>query len=162
MNLFQKNRLVLLLALLALIPLSACGGDSSGSGPGGQRNAPDSITVLADSSLKKAFTRMGNQFETQNPGSTVTFTYGESTALAQQASAGDPGDTLTTNSKQAMNSAQKVQLGQLETFATKGPAVYQIVTLTQSRNTTLSQRFVDLVSSPTGQNILQQAGFGPP
>jgi ABC-type molybdate transport system substrate-binding protein len=151
-NLFQKNRLVLLLALLALIPLSACGGDSSGSGPGGQR----------DSSLKKAFTRMGNQFETQNPGSTVTFTYGESTALAQQASAGDPGDTLTTNSKQAMNSAQKVQLGQLETFATKGPAVYQIVTLTQSRNTTLSQRFVDLVTSPTGQNILQQAGFGPP
>src|ERR1043165_274991 len=91
-NLFQKNRLVRLLALLAVIPLSACGGDSSG--PGGQRNAPDSITVLADSSLKKAFTRMGNQFETQNPGSTVSFTYGASTALAQQASAGDPGDTL--------------------------------------------------------------------
>jgi ABC-type molybdate transport system substrate-binding protein len=160
-NLVPKNRLALLLALVALIPLSACGGDGS-SGPGGQRNAPDSIAVLADSSLKKAFTRMGNQFETQNPGSTVTFTYGASTSLAQQASAGDPGDTLTTNSKEAMNSAQKAQLGQLETFATKGTAVYQIVTLNQSRNTTLSQRFIDLVTSPTGQSILQRAGFGTP
>jgi ABC-type molybdate transport system substrate-binding protein len=145
-NLVPKNRLALLLALVALIPLSACGGDGS-SGPGGQRNAPDSIAVLADSSLKKAFTRMGNQFETQNPGSTVTFTYGASTSLAQQASAGDPGDTLTTNSKEAMN---------------KGTAVYQIVTLNQSRNTTLSQRFIDLVTSPTGQSILQRAGFGTP
>lgn len=160
MNLFQKNRLVLLLALLALIPLSACGG--SGSGPGGERNAPDSITVLADSSLKQAFTRMGKEFETQNPGSTVTFTYGASTSLAQQASAGDPGDALTTDSKQAMDSAEKVQLGQEATFATKGPAVYQIVTLTQAKNGTLSQRFVDLVTSSTGQNILQEAGFGPP
>jgi len=160
-NLLQKNRLALLLALLTLIPLSACGGDG-GSGPGGQRNAPDSITVLADSSLKKAFTRMGNQFETQNPGSTVTFSYGASASLAQQASAGDPGDVLTTNSKKAMNSTQKVQLGQLATIATQGPAVYQIVTLIQSKNTTLAQRFIDLVTSPTGQNILQQAGFGPP
>jgi ABC-type molybdate transport system substrate-binding protein len=156
-----RTRLVLLFPLLAVLALPACGGDD-GSGPGGQRNAPSSIVVLADSSLKQAFTRMGNQFESQNPGNTVTFTYGTSTALAQQAVAGDPGDVLSTNSRDAMNSAQKVQLGQLETFASKGPATYQIVTLTQSRNTTLAQRFIDLVTSPTGQKILKLAGFGPP
>ncbi len=89
----------------------------------------------------------------------MNFTYGPSSSLAQKAVAGDPGDVLTTNAKQAMDSAQKVQLGQLETFATKGPAVYQIVTLIQSKNTALSQDFIDLVTGPAGQQVLSQAGF---
>jgi len=160
-NNFLRTRLVLLFPLLALFALSGCGGDDS-TGPGGQRNAPSSILVLADSSLKDAFTKMGKQFETENPGSTVKFSYGTSSSLAQQAVAGDPGDVLTTNARQAMDSAQKVQLGQLATIATKGPAVYQIVTLTQSKNTSLGQRFIELVTGPTGQGILQEAGFGPP
>jgi ABC-type molybdate transport system substrate-binding protein len=158
---FQRKPLIALFALFALLPLSGCGGDSSG-GPGGQRDAPSAITVLADSSLKTPFTKLGRQFEGQNPGSTVTFTYGASTDLAKQAVAGDPGDVLTTNSQQAMNSAEKVQLGQLQTFATKGPAIYQIVTLTQSKNTTLAQQFITLVTGPSGQKVLTQAGFGPP
>jgi len=155
-----RPRLVLLFPLLAVLALPACGGDD-GSGSGGRRDAPNSIVVLADSSLKQAFTRMGAQFESQNPGNTVTFTYGKSTALAQQAVAGDPGDVLSTNSRDAMNSAQKAQLGQLATFASKGPATYQIVTLLQSKNTALAQRFIDLVTSPTGQQILKAAGFAP-
>jgi len=155
---FRKTHLVVLAALFALVPLSGCGGSDS-TGPGGERNAPSSITVLADSSLKDAFTKLGNQFESENPGSTVNFTYGPSSSLAQKAVAGDPGDVLTTNAKQAMDSAQKVQLGQLETFATKGPAVYQIVTLIQSKNTSLSQDFIDLVTGPAGQQVLSQAGF---
>src|SRR4051812_1683955 len=156
----RKTHLFLLplLALLALVPLSACGGSDS-TGPGGQRNAPSSITVLADSSLKDAFTKLGDQFENENPGSTVNFTYGPSSSLAQQAVAGDPGDVLATNAKQAMDSAQKVQLGQLATFATKGPAVYQIVSLVQSKNTALGQEFIDLVTGPSGQQVLNQAGF---
>ena len=153
--------LPLLLALLALVPLSACGGSDS-TGPGGERNAPSSITVLADSSLKDAFTKLGNQFESENPGSTVDFTYGSSSSLAQRAVAGDPGDVLATNDKQAMDSAQKVQLGQLATFATKGPAVYQIVSLVQSKNTALSQEFINLVTGPSGQQVLSEAGFAAP
>jgi molybdate transport system substrate-binding protein len=153
--------LLALLALLALPSLSACGGSDS-TGPGGQRNAPSSITVLADSSLKDGFTKLGNQFESENPGSTVNFTYGPSSSLAQKAVAGDPGDVLATNDKQAMDSAQKVQLGQLATFATKGPAVYQIVSLVQSKNTSLSQEFIDLVTGPSGQQVLTQAGFAAP
>jgi ABC-type molybdate transport system substrate-binding protein len=157
----QRNPLILLLALFALIPLSACGGDSSG-GPGGQRDAPNAITVLADSSLKTAFTRLGHQFESQNPGTTVTFTFGASSALAKQAVAGDPGDVLSTADQQSMNSAESVQLSQLQTFATKGQAIYQIVTLDQSKNTSLSGQFITLVTGPSGQKVLTQAGFGPP
>ncbi len=67
MKILQKNRLLLLPAVLALIPLTACGGGSDSTGPGGQRNAPNSILVLADSSLKAAFTQIGTQFEARTP-----------------------------------------------------------------------------------------------
>ncbi len=162
MKIFVKHRLALLPVLLALIPLTACGGSDSSTGPGGQRNAPSSISVLADSSLKKAFTQLGQQFEAQNSGSTVTFTYGPSTTLAQQAAGGGAGDVLTTNDNQAMDSAQKVQLTSPATFATKGTATYQIVTLTQSKNTSLSNQFINLVTSSAGQQVLRQNGFGAP
>jgi molybdate transport system substrate-binding protein len=39
---------------------------------------------------------------------------------------------------------------------------YPIVTLKQSKNAGLAQDFVDLVTGSTGQQILQQAGFGKP
>jgi ABC-type molybdate transport system substrate-binding protein len=158
-KIFQKSSLVLVLALLSVIPLSACGGDASG--PGGQRDAPNAITVLADSSLKGAFTQLGTQFESQS-GATVTFTFGASADLAQQAAGGAAGDVLATADQADMNSAEKVQLGVVKIFATKGPATYQIVTLTQSKNTSLGQSFVNLVSSSSGQQALHQAGFRTP
>jgi ABC-type molybdate transport system substrate-binding protein len=161
-KIFQKSRLVLLPVLLALIPLAACGGGSDSTGPGGQRNAPSSISVLADSSLESAFTKIGQQFESQNSGSTVTFKFGSSAGLAQQALAGDPGDLLTTADQADMNSTAKVQLNEPKIFATKGSATYAIVTLTQSKNTSLGQQFINLVTSPSGQQILHQAGFAAP
>ncbi len=36
------------------------------------------------------------------------------------------------------------------------------MTLTQSKNTSLSQEFINLVTGPSGQQVLHQAGFGPP
>jgi ABC-type molybdate transport system substrate-binding protein len=158
----RKNYLALVLALVALVPLTACGGSSDSTGPGGQRNAPSSILVLADSSLKDAFTQIGKQFEAQNAGSTVNFTYGSSSALSQQAVAGDPGDLLTTADQADMNSAEKVQLTSPKLFASKGSATYAIATLTQSKNTSLSQQFINYVVSDAGQKILLQDGFGPP
>ena len=162
MKILPKNRLLLLPALLALIPLTACGGGSDSTGPGGQRNAPSSITVLADSSLKTAFTQIGQQFEAQNSGSTVNFTFGPSATLSQQALAGDPGDLLSTSNQADMNKTQKVQLNSPQLFASKGSATYAIVTLIQSKNTSLGQQFINFVTSPAGKQILLKDGFGPP
>ena len=156
------NRLVLLPALLALFALSACGGSDSSTGPGGQRNAPSSIVVLADTSLKGAFTKLGQQFESQNPGSTVTFQYGASADLAKQAVAKDPGDVLATTDQASMVSAQPAQLGSPQVFATKGSDQCQIVTLTQAKNTALSTQWINLVLSDSGQQVLRQSGFGAP
>ena len=162
MKILQKNRLLLLPAVLALIPLTACGGSSDSTGPGGQRNAPSSITVLADSTLKAAFTQIGTQFEAQNSGTTVKFTFGPSATLSQQALAGDPGDLLSTSNQADMDSTDKVQLNSPQLFASKGSATYAIVTLTQSLNSTLSQQFINFVTSQAGKQILVNDGFGPP
>ena len=157
------HRLVLLVGLLALIPLSACGGSDSSTGPGGQRNAPSAITVLADSSLRAAFTQLGKQFETQNAGSTVTFQYGASAELANQAAAGDPGDVLATTDQASMVSAQSAQLSGATVFATsKDGGQCQIATLRQSKNTSLSNSFINFVKGPDGKQALAAAGFGAP
>jgi ABC-type molybdate transport system substrate-binding protein len=163
-NFVRKHRLALLPALLALLvaaTLSACGGNDS-TGRGGQRNAPSTITVLADSSFRAAFTQLGKQFETQNSGATVTFTYGSSAQLSQQAVAGDPGDVLATADQQSMVAAQSVQLSAPKVFASQGSNQCQIVTLRQSRNTALSNQFINLVMSQSGQATLRKAGLGAP
>jgi ABC-type molybdate transport system substrate-binding protein len=161
-RIFQKSRLVLLPALVALFALTACGGSDDSTGPGGQRNAPSSITVLADSSLKSAFTQIGKDFEEQNAGSTVNFTWGTSADLSQQAVDGDPGDVLATTDQQSMVAAQKVQISTPRVFATQGSNQCQIVTLQQSKNTSLSNQFINQVLSQSGQQVLRQAGFGAP
>jgi molybdate transport system substrate-binding protein len=55
---------------------------------------------------------------------------------------------------------------QVKAFPVPGAAkqitTYPIVTLSQSKNADLAQEFVDLVTGSTGQQILQQAGFGKP
>ena len=92
----------------------------------------------------------------------MTFTYGTSAALSQQAVNGDAGDVLATTDQQSMVSAQKVQLGSPQVFATQGSNQCQIVTLIQSKNTALSKQFISLVTSPSGQQVLQQNGFSAP
>jgi molybdate transport system substrate-binding protein len=46
--------------------------------------------------------------------------------------------------------------------AAKQITTYPIVTLTQSKQSTLAQQFLDLVTGSTGQQVLAQAGFGKP
>jgi molybdate transport system substrate-binding protein len=56
--------------------------------------------------------------------------------------------------------------GQVRSFPVPGSAsqitTYPIVTLKQTGSTSLSEAFVDLVTGPTGQQVLAKAGFGPP
>jgi molybdate transport system substrate-binding protein len=46
--------------------------------------------------------------------------------------------------------------------AGKQVTTYPIVTLDQSKNSTLAQEFVDLVTGSRGQQVLAKAGFGAP
>jgi molybdate transport system substrate-binding protein len=74
---------------------SATTGSSSGS-PNG------SITVFAAASLKESFSAIGTAFEAADPGTTVTFTFGASSALAQQIVQGAPADVFASASPRNM------------------------------------------------------------
>jgi molybdate transport system substrate-binding protein len=58
--------------------------------------------VLAASSLKEAFTTIGQQFEAANPGVKVTFSFAASSALAQQINSGAPADVFASASTSTM------------------------------------------------------------
>jgi molybdate transport system substrate-binding protein len=61
-----------------------------------------SITVFAASSLKEAFTTLGQQFEAANPGTKVTFSFGASSTLATQITSGAPADVFASASPKNM------------------------------------------------------------
>ncbi len=55
-----------------------------------------SVTVSAAASLTEAFTKMGEQFEKQHEGTTVTLNFAASSALAAQITAGAPADAFAS------------------------------------------------------------------
>jgi len=92
---------------------TACGSSSSSTSSGSTPSTPasssapalsGSITVFAAASLTGAFTDLGKQFEAAHPGTTVKFSFGSSSTLAQQIIAGAPADVFAsasaTNMKQ--------------------------------------------------------------
>jgi len=58
--------------------------------------------VLAAASLTETFTQLGAEFEAENPGVTVIFSFGASSALAQQVVSGAPGDLFASASPTTM------------------------------------------------------------
>jgi molybdate transport system substrate-binding protein len=87
------------LALLPLLALAGCGGES---GDGGR---PE-LTVLAAASLTDAYQELASSFE-QEHGAEVTFVFGSSTDLAAQAADGAPGDVLSTADADSMQVAEE-------------------------------------------------------
>ena len=70
----------------------------------------------------------------------------------------DAGLVYTTDAVAAGDQVTQLQIpGSAEQITT-----YPIVTLDQSKHADLAQEFVDLVTGPTGRQVLQQAGFGKP
>ena len=76
----------------------SCG--SSAPSPDGRLTG--SITVFAAASLTKTFTQLGKDFEAAHPGTTVRFSFGSSSALAQQIIAGAPADLFASASTKNM------------------------------------------------------------
>ena len=90
----------IVLAAVAAAGLTACGSDSAsttttgGAASGSGVSGP--ITVFAAASLTESFTRIGKDFEAANPGTTVTFNFAGSSALATQIDQGAPADVFAS------------------------------------------------------------------
>ena len=97
--------------LTATLTLTACG-------TGGEDAGDGRLTVLAAASLTDVFGTLGDRFESET-GASVTFSYGSSTDLAEQAAEGAPGDVLATADAASMQVAEDAGVtGATERFAT--------------------------------------------
>ncbi|MEO7980828.1 MAG: molybdate ABC transporter substrate-binding protein, partial [Sporichthyaceae bacterium] len=89
-------------AVVALLALAGCGGSSGGAASSSGSPSVDAISgtivVLAASSLTESFTTLGTTFESQHPGTTVTFSFAASSELATQIEGGAPGDVFASAS----------------------------------------------------------------
>ena len=103
------------LTAAALAALAAAGCSSSTSSPASGAASPaapatsspaaqtGAITVFAAASLKETFTQLGKQFEAAHPGDTVKFSFGASSALAEQINSGAPADVFASASPKNMD-----------------------------------------------------------
>jgi molybdate transport system substrate-binding protein len=79
------------------------GGSSSSSGASSSPAAKGTVIVFAAASLQESFTPIGKQFEAANPGTTVKFSFGASSALAEQINQGAPADVFASASPKNMS-----------------------------------------------------------
>ncbi len=104
-----------LTALLLAGSLAACGSDDDA--PDGADSSE--LTVLAAASLTDVFEDLATEFESAHDGTTVTFSFGSSTDLAEQVADGAPGDVLATADETSMQLAEDAGVtGDVSTFAT--------------------------------------------
>jgi len=100
----RKRALAVLACSLAV--LGAC---SKGLSPGDSTPSVGkaTLTVLAAASLTDAFTTIGKQFEAQDGGATVRFSFGPSDGLAGQIQSGAPTDVFASASSKWMDAVQQ-------------------------------------------------------
>ena len=91
------------------VAMAGCGSSGAGSGSGGGTPATSTggvtgrITVFAAASLTSAFTGLGKQFEAAHRGTTVRFSFGPSSGLAEQIGQGAPADVFASASGTIMD-----------------------------------------------------------
>ena len=87
--------------------LTAAVGCSSNSEPA---QASGKVVVMAAASLKSAFTKIGQQFKTDNPGSSVDFEFAGSSELATQLTQGATADVFASADTAQMDTVAKAGL----------------------------------------------------
>jgi molybdate transport system substrate-binding protein len=89
---------------VAALALVACGssGSSTSTSVSAGGSPSGSITVFAAASLTESFTAIGSAFQAANAGTKVRFSFGASSALAQQITSGAPADVFASASPENM------------------------------------------------------------
>jgi molybdate transport system substrate-binding protein len=104
----------LIASALAIGGVAACSSSGSPSGSSGSSSGlSGSITVFAASSLKEAFTTLGDQFMKAHSGTTVTFSFDASSTLAEDITQGQKSDVFASASPKNMDTV--VQAGDADT-----------------------------------------------
>jgi molybdate transport system substrate-binding protein len=97
-----KNRTAVAAALAVTLAVAGCSAATT-SPTAAATTAPETtLTVLAAASLTDAFPKLGVEFQNAHPGTTVKFSYGGSSALAQQIVQGAPADVFAAASPATM------------------------------------------------------------
>ncbi|WP_407938740.1 molybdate ABC transporter substrate-binding protein [Micromonospora rubida] len=87
-------------AVALALAATGCAGGADPSADGDGVRGP--VTVFAAASLTESFTRLGAEFEAAHPGTTVTFSFAGSSALATQVNQGAPADVFAAASPATM------------------------------------------------------------
>ena len=103
----MKIRAGLFTALLVIG--SSCGCSNSNT-PAPGVGPEQKLTVFAAASLKKAFTEIGEEFKTDNPGSDVEFSFAGSADLVTQLTQGAPADVFASADAKNMGKVEKAGL----------------------------------------------------
>lgn len=133
-----------LLVVLASIGSLGAGCGSDDAAPTPASTLEGAITVSAATSLKAAFTEIGDDFTTANPDVEVTFTFGASSALATQIHEGAPADLFASADEASMAELTDEDLiaGEPEVFARN-----ELVIITKPGNPTGITTLADLADA---------------
>lgn len=106
----QLRAVAVALATALFVLGAGCGSDDESNptttgGPDGSDSGAveGTVTVFAAASLTDVFTTLGEQFEQDNPGATVAFSFGPSSALVTQVLEGAPADVVATAAVSTMD-----------------------------------------------------------
>ncbi|ASF12373.1 molybdate ABC transporter substrate-binding protein [Nocardia brasiliensis NBRC 14402] len=90
---------------VTVLSLAGCGSDDTAesAGTGG---IGGTVTVFAAASLTETFTELGTQFEAAHPGVKVVYSFGASSALAEQINQGAPADVFASAAPKNMRQVQ--------------------------------------------------------
>ncbi|MEV0247179.1 molybdate ABC transporter substrate-binding protein [Nocardia sp. NPDC050712] len=98
-------------ALAVTAGLAGCGSDDSTTA-GNADQVSGTVTVFAAASLTETFKQLGTEFEAAHPGVKVVYSFGASSALAEQIKQGAPADVFA--SAAPANMQQVVDAGEVQ------------------------------------------------
>lgn len=113
------RRIGFLTGLVSAVLLAGLLGCGSTTHPAQTSQASGKVMVFAAASLKPAFTRLGQQFTAENPGSGVEFEFAGSSELATQLTQGATADVFASADTAQMDTVSKAGLlrGDARNFA---------------------------------------------